>query len=60
MTDKDSTCRFCNKRILITFPFAMKVALRVKQRTGVEMRVYRCPRNQGYHLTSRNLWREES
>lgn len=51
-------CKHCNKRILITFPYAMQVALRVKARTGIEMRVYACPRSHGFHLTSKDLWKE--
>lgn len=52
-------CKSCNKRILITFPYAMQVALRVKARTGIEMRVYPCPRSHGFHLTSKDLWKED-
>lgn len=53
-----SRCKDCEKDVFWSFVGAMRYALGVKRRKSVEIRVYRCPRKRGWHVTSSQHWEE--
>ena len=58
MSREKSWCKNCEKAIFWSFVSGMRYALTVKRKKNVEIRVYRCPRKNGWHVTSAQHWEE--
>lgn len=52
------TCATCGKKSYPSQERAISVALRCSRLRGTPLRIYRCPRHESWHLTSRPTWQQ--